>query len=94
MKTQKFVVDFSGIKKYPVSSLFLELNTVKCQSCSAAGFLSNNDINLTASCFDIDLTRDKLLIHIHASPRFWKFLFSTCSDRTIEVVDNYDYSKY
>lgn len=89
----KFVVDFSGIKKYPVSSLFLELNTVKCQSWSAAGFLSNNDINLTASCFDIDLTRDKWL-HVHASPRFWKFLFSTCSDRTIEVVDTYDYSKY
>ena len=90
----KFVVDFSGIKKYPVSSLFLELNTVKCQSWSAAGFLSNNDINLTASCFDIDLTRGDKWLHIHASPRFWKFLFSTCSDRTIEVVDTYDYSKY
>ena len=73
--------------------MFLELNTVKCRSWSASGFLANNDINLTASCFDIDLSREKWL-QIHASPRFWKFLFSSESDRTIKVVDSYDWAKY
>eukprot|EP00956_Cyclotella_meneghiniana_P040613 scaffold200609_cov36-Cyclotella_meneghiniana.AAC.1 len=35
-------------------------------------------------------------LRIHASTRFWKwkFLFSSASDRTIEVADTYDYSKY
>ena len=44
-----FVVDFPHINKYQVTNLFKELNIVKCRSLSAAGFLSNNDINLTAT---------------------------------------------
>ena len=50
-----FVVDFLNIKKFEVDGLFWELNTVKCRSLSASGFLSNNDINFTASCFEVSL---------------------------------------
>eukprot|EP00956_Cyclotella_meneghiniana_P027530 scaffold61920_cov23-Cyclotella_meneghiniana.AAC.1 len=70
------------IKKYSVDGLFWELNTVKCGSCSAAGFLENNDINVIASCLEVDLSCDQ------------SFLFSSESDRTIELVDTYDFSKY
>ena len=88
-----FVVDFLDIEKHDFDDLFMELNTVKCRSLSPAGFLLNNDINVTATCFEVDLSQEKWL-QIHASPRFWMFLFSSDSDRTIEVVDQYDYSKY
>ena len=54
-----FVVDFIDIKKYQVDNMFKELNTVKYGSWGVAGFLANNDINLTASCFEVDLTHDK-----------------------------------
>ena len=87
-----FVVDFLDIEKHQVNDLFKELNTVKCRSLSAAGFLLNNDMNLTATCFDVDLIWEKWL-QIHASPHFWKFLFISDSDRTIEVVDSYDVTK-
>jgi hypothetical protein len=88
-----FVVGFLDIHKYPVDDLFWELNTVKCRRWSVAGFLENNDINVTASYLEVDLSRVKW-VHIHASSRFWKFLFSSNSERTIELVDSYDCSKY
>eukprot|EP00956_Cyclotella_meneghiniana_P025955 scaffold55159_cov58-Cyclotella_meneghiniana.AAC.6 len=88
-----FLVDFLDIQKYPVGDLFWELNTVKFQRWNAAGFLENNDINVTASYLEVDLSQDKS-VHTHASPRFWKFLFSSNSERTIELVDNYDCTRY
>eukprot|EP00956_Cyclotella_meneghiniana_P020813 scaffold37180_cov23-Cyclotella_meneghiniana.AAC.3 len=88
-----FLVDFLDIQKYPVGDLFWELNTVKCQRWNAVGFLENNDINITASCLEVDLSRDQS-VRIHASPRFWKFLFSSNSERSIELVDTYDCTRY
>jgi hypothetical protein len=69
-----------------------ELNLVKCYSYSAAGFLDNNDINVTATCFEVDLPND--IFRVHVSPYFWEFAFSKAADRTIRVVDSYNLSKY
>jgi len=90
--TDSMVVDFHDIKKHEVTG-FWELNTVKCHSLSAWGFLNNNDLNVTASCFEVDFTTDQLLT-IKASPRFWEFVFSAKEERTIKVVDSFDYSRY
>ena len=65
---------------------------MKCYSWSAAGFIANNDINLTATCFKVDFPND--IFRVHASPYFWEFAFSTLANRTIQVVDSYDRSKY
>ena len=78
-----FVVDFHEIKKYKVEGLSEELNMVKCHSLSAMGFLANNDINLTATCFEVDFSKDN-----------WQFLFSRAGDRSIQVMDSYYYSHY
>ena len=40
---------------------------MKCCSLSDAEFLVKNDINLTASCFEVDFSKDKCF-QIHASP--------------------------
>ena len=48
-KNAPFVADVHEIMKYKVQGLSWELNTMKCDSLSAAGFLVNNDINITAS---------------------------------------------
>ena len=60
-----FVVDFHEIKKYKVDGLFEELNMVKCRSLSAMGFLANNDINLTATCFEVDVSKDNFFKSMH-----------------------------
>jgi hypothetical protein len=37
---------------------------------------------------------DVSLLTIKASPRFWEFVFSVKEERTIKVVDSFDYSRY
>jgi hypothetical protein len=61
------VVNLHEIKKYEVPGMGSELNTVRCHSLSALGFLANNDINVTASCCEGDFTKDDLFF-IKASP--------------------------
>ena len=58
------------------------------QLYTATGFIANNDINLTATCFEVDLPNDTFRVHV--SPYFWEFAFSTSANRTIQVVDSYD----
>ena len=56
-----FDVDFHEIKKCKAHGLPWELNMVKCCCLSAAGFLTNNTINLTATCFEVDFSKDNCL---------------------------------
>ena len=58
-----------------------------------SGFLANNNINVTALCFEVDFTKDDLFF-IKASPQFWQFVLSENKHRTIKVVDSFDYRKY
>ena len=88
-----FHVDLHGIEKAFNRSLLKELNTVKCFSWSCSGFLANNDINITASCFEIDFSKDECFT-IHASPCFWEFVFGDAKNRTIQVVDTFEWDKY
>jgi hypothetical protein len=53
---KSMIVDFEGgIKKFQVAGFSQELNIATCDNLSAKGFLGNNDLNTTASCFDNDL---------------------------------------
>ena len=69
------------------------LNTVKCSNLNANTLLSNNDLNITATCLDVEFTRDELSV-LHASPSFWKFLFQKSSERKIETVNTINTSSY
>ena len=61
------MVDFEGgIEKSEVVGLLLELNTVACANLCSTGFLSNNDLNITALCFEADFSTDSLFT-IHAT---------------------------
>ena len=53
---------------------------------SPATFLRNNDINITASCIDVDMTKDDLLT-IDASDCFKAFVFQPEADRKIQTVN-------
>jgi hypothetical protein len=86
-------VDLHAIKKNEVVGLLMELNTVKCLSLSPSGFLENNDINVTAFCFEVDFSKDQCLT-LHASPCFWEFVFEKPENRMIKVADSFDLTKY
>lgn len=45
---------------------------MKCENLSAAGvgFLAINNLNIIASCSDVDVSKESLFT-IHASPHFW-----------------------
>lgn len=58
-KNATFNVDFHEIKKCKVDGLQWELNTVNCNCLSDEGFHANNDINLTASCFEVNFSKNK-----------------------------------
>ena len=73
----------------------MELNTVKCWSLSPSGFLENNDINVTASCFEVDFSFSKdQCLTLHASPCFWEFVFEKPENRVIKVADSFDLTEY
>ena len=76
-----------------IDGLEWEVNTVRCDRLSAENFLANNDINVTASCFHVDFTKDELF-SIHASPCFWEFVFQKNTDRRITTVYSLDADKY
>jgi hypothetical protein len=86
-------VDLHAIKKINVVGLPYELNMVKCFSIRSAGFLENNDNNITGSCFEIEFSRDKVLT-LHASPCFWQFVFEKPENRVIKVANTFAYSIY
>ena len=60
---------------------------------SPATFLANNDINITASCIDVDITKDDLLA-IDASDCFKAFVFQPAVDRKIQTVNTVNTEAY
>ena len=81
------------ISKKQVEDISLEINTVKCDNLSHKSFLSNNDLNVTGACLDVDFLSDGL-VTLHASPSFWKFAFGKNSTRKIQVEKPFDTSEY
>ena len=57
-------------------------------------FLANNDINITASCTDIDFTSGSMKLFIHALPCFWTFLFQDHDLRKIQPVNTINMDEY
>ena len=51
----------------------------------SAEFFANNDLNVTASCFHVNMATDKLFT-VHASPCFWEFVFQESGARMIRTV--------
>lgn len=89
------LVDRNCINYQHINSVTLEVNTIKCSNLSPETFLANNDINVTACCFDVDFSRaDENLVAIHALPCFWQFIFEQNSNRQLRVVKLYDTSEY
>ena len=66
---------------------------MKCDNLSHKSFLSNNDLNVTGACLDVDFLSDGL-VTLHASPSFWKFAFGKNSTRKIQVEKPFDTSEY
>ena len=50
----KLIVDLSCINYQQIDSIDFEVNTIKCSNLSPDTFLANNDINVTACCFNVD----------------------------------------
>ena len=63
-----------------------EINTVKCINLSAASFLANNDLNITASCIHVNFAADDLFT-IDASPCFWRFVFQKHTNGVIQTIN-------
>jgi hypothetical protein len=92
---RKLIVDLSCINYQQIGSISLEVNTIKCSNLSPDTFLANNDINVTACCFDVDFSSaDDNLVSIHALPCFWQFIFEKSANRKLRVVKPYDTSEY
>ena len=89
----KLIVDLNCIRYTKVDSISLEVNTIKCSNLSPRAMLTNNDINVTACCFDVDFSKEEL-ISIHAAPCFGEFLFQSKTNRVIRVAKPYDTSDY
>lgn len=92
-KDVPIVVGKTQIKTFEAAGFPWECKMVKCPGLSADGFISNNDINLMANCFEVDFSKDDCL-QIHAAPRFRQFAFDKAENRTIKVVSLFDYSIY
>ncbi len=90
-KDVPLIMDKNQIKKFETAGFYLEINKVKCPSLSADGFTSNDDINLIATFFDVDFSKDDCL-QIHAAPRLWQFAFDKAKNQTIKVTNFFDYS--
>jgi len=76
-----------------IDGLDVPINTVKCSNISAESFLSNNDLNATASCIHITaLTYDsagdkRVKFALHVRPQLWHLLLCPNSEKRIEVVN-------
>ena len=81
------------IKYQEVDGFGWEINTVKCERLSTSNFLSNNDLNITGSCFHVNLADDQLF-SVHASPSFWEFVFQENSKRVIKTVKPFNNGEY
>ena len=90
---KSLVVKLNCIAYQAVDSFDWEVNTVECDNVSPLGFLENNDLNITACCFHVNVKAEQIL-SIHASPCFWQFLFQKKSERKIRTVNTADISKY
>ena len=70
------------------------LNTVKCSNLSPHSLLANNDLNITATCLDVDFSRDNQPFKIYASDCFWSFLFQKGEEREIRTVNTFNVDCY
>ena len=89
----EMIVFLDQIKYTQVDEFQWEINTVKCDGLSAENFLANNDLNVTASCFHVDMSTEKLFT-VHASPCFWEFVFQEAGVRMIKTVKPFADDKY
>lgn len=91
----KLIVDLHCIDYQNIDSVDWEVNTIKCSNLSTDTLLANNDINVTACCFDVDFSREgNILVSIHALPCFWQFIFERSENRKLRVVKPYDTAEY
>ena len=88
---RKLNVKLDAICYKKVDELAVEVNTVECENLSARSLLQNNDLNITACCFSIDVSSDPLF-SIQASPCFWEFVFQKGSERKIKTVNHHGQS--
>ena len=78
-----------------VNGLDLPINAVKCSHLSAESFLSNNDLNATASCIHLkspggeDAGEKRVKFSLHVQPQLWQLLLSQKCTQQIEVVNPY-----
>jgi len=75
---------FSSIKYVEVGDM--KINTIQCTNLNPHTLLVNNDINITACCFDVVFENDgKIHITVHTLPCFWDFIIAKSTDRCVEV---------
>ena len=66
---------------------------MKCDNLSAHFVLQNNNLNITALCFHVDITKNELFT-VHASPSFWMFLFEKQADKKIQTIKTVNVEGY
>ena len=66
---------------------------MKCDNLSAHFVLQNNNLNITASCFHVDITNYELFT-VQALPRFWMFLFEKQADKKIQTINTVNIEGY
>ena len=81
------------IKYKQVEEFAWEINTVKCEKLSPSNFLANNDLNITASCFHVNMV-DGQLFSIHAPPCFWEFVFREDCKRLLKTMKPFNDGEY
>jgi hypothetical protein len=75
------------IEYQTVEGVDLEVNTIKCTGLSGPNFLSNNDINITGTCFHVNFQDgDEPQIDLHVSPYFWKFMFPNKQENEESII--------
>ncbi len=68
------VVNFNMLEYNKVDDLDWEIDTIKCEGLNEKYFLTNNDLNVTTSCFELNIELDDSFT-LHASPCFWKIFY-------------------
>ncbi len=76
----------------PQLTLIREINKIKCEVLNKNSSLTNNDLNVTVSCFQVNIDRDDLF-KVHVSPCFWKFLLKN-EQRVIMTCNQGDLEAY
>ena len=66
---------------------------MECDNLSARSFLDNNDLNITACCFQVNVEAEQIFT-IHASPCFWQLIFQKVADRNIKSANTINASTY